>query len=171
METLFENTYKRTREVVTETMRYMYFQKPWSIVYWAVLVGMTVFMTALIVWARYFSWMGAMYYALAAYITLRNLYRFRKSIRLQIARDREQYGEEPVAVDTFFSQSGIGIHPQAGKPVEIAYENIKYAAQTKQLIIFFTQAKLYHTVHKDGFTKGSAAECLAFLKEKGIKIR
>ena len=56
METRFENTYKRTREVVTETWKYLCFRKPWAVVYWGVLVGMTVLMTALLVWERYFSW-------------------------------------------------------------------------------------------------------------------
>ena len=171
MEHVFENTYKRTREVAKETMRYLYFRRPWAVIYWSLMAALTALMLAIVVWARYFSWMSALYFALVIWVTARNLYNYRKSIRLIIARDREQYGEEPVAVNTFFSQTGVGILPQSGEPAEIAYENIKYAAQTKHLIIFFTKAKLYHMVHKDGFTKGNAAECLAFFREKGVKIR
>lgn len=170
-ETVFENTYHRTREVAKETYRYIQFKSPEAVrfwIYWGVLVAL---MLALIGWTRRLDVLNALFFLCMAASILHNVYRYARNVKLMIARDQEQYGETPAEINTFLTQTGVGIRPMASETAEIAYANIRYAAQTRHLILIFTKAKLFHMLHKDGFTKGTAEECLAFLKEKGVRVR
>lgn len=170
-ESVFENTYPRTREVMQEVLRYIYFQSRKALAVWILDTVLIVLTLALVCWTRQWTLMHALVLGLLIGRLLSFCYSYWRGVRLMLARDREQYGEAPVEVRTALTQTGIGILPLAGEDVKIAYENIKYAAQTRHLILIFTKAKLFHMLHKDGFTKGTAEECVAFLREKGVKVR
>ena len=170
-ESVFENAYPRTREVAQEVLRYTHFQSRSALAVWILDTVVIALTLACVCWTRQWTPIFALVLVLLIFRLFSICYDYRRGVRLMLARDREQYGEAPVEVRTVLSQTGIGILPTAGEDVKIAYENIKYAAQTRHLILIFTKAKLFHMLYKDGFTKGTAEECVAFLQEKGVKVR
>ena len=52
---------------------------------------------------------------------------------------------------------------------DLSFEHIKKVRQSRNLIILYTKAKQAFVFPKAAFTRGTAAEFLAFLKTKGIK--
>ena len=58
-----------------------------------------------------------------------------------------------------------------GEQSKLSYDAVEKCSLTKNYILLYTNEKTVFAFKKDGFSVGSANEFLAFLKEKGIKIK
>ncbi len=105
------------------------------------------------------------------YIPLFKIYPYRYYVRFAVARDAEMLEGEEVRLTVSATERAIIIDAPRGEHVELKYETVKRADQTKHYLLLKTHAKVIYTVSKDGFTKGSYEDFCAFLRTKGIKIR
>ena len=96
---------------------------------------------------------------------------YRRDVKRTIARDRETYGEQPVRVYMQVTEDRLIGKSSTGTEGETLFKNIRYAAETKNLVILLTRARQYHVMQKDAFTKGDWKEFLCFLEERGVKVR
>ena len=81
----------------------------------------------------------------------------------------EEIGQ--ILIKTTVTDECVCITAPDGASGKLEYCNVNKAIQTKNLIILETKAKLFYVFAKDGFTKGSKEDFVAFLQSKGIKIK
>ncbi|MBQ9784998.1 MAG: YcxB family protein [Clostridia bacterium] len=105
------------------------------------------------------------------YIPLFKIYPYRYYVKYAVLRDAELLEGEEARLCVSVTESAILIDAPRGEHVEIKYETIKRADETKNYLLIKTHAKVIYTVSKDGFTEGAYADFCAFLRAKGIKIK
>ncbi|MBR2715543.1 MAG: YcxB family protein [Ruminococcus sp.] len=77
----------------------------------------------------------------------------------------------PATIKSFVTEDSVRALAPSGGTNEVAYNNVRRAIQTENLIFLQTKANLLYVFLKDGFTLGTAEEFIAFLKSKGIKVK
>lgn len=168
MEVLFENSYERTAESIKEFCRHIYFRRPiWIVVY--CLLGVSLLANVVLILTGNYDNIGVS--VLALLILAFPFYAYFKSTKMQIKRDREVGGGKPIYVKLMVADELIQSEASTGGVTQISYAQIKKGTQTKHMILLYTQANLVYLFRKDSFTKGSAADLIAFLKQKGVKIK
>ena len=104
------------------------------------------------------------------YIPLFKIYPYHYYVKFALARDAEMLDGDPARLVVSVAERAIIIDAPRGDHVEIGYDIIKNAHETKHYLLLKTHSKVIFTVAKDGFTKGSYEELCAILRAKGIKI-
>ncbi len=108
--------------------------------------------------------------ALAIAIPLINLILYFRHIRLSARRNNE-ISSVPISVITLVHENSLELAASNGSTINIELSKIRSAVQTKNYIVLRSDARLLYSFRKDGFTKGTKEDFLAFLKGKGIKVR
>ena len=166
MDVLFRNTHTRTKELTKEMYRYFYFQQKSSIVIYVLL--------SVCFLANAVSGILGYTYSLAvlAGVPLLILFRiFLYTCQVNTMRKRDQEMSEQdievetVVTDEYVQSTALGGHSKIG------LDKIKRATRTKNLILLHTKANLIYIFRKDSFTVGNYDEFIAFLKNKGIKVK
>lgn len=161
MEILFENTYIRTEDFAKEIFRYFFFKrKP--------LIALGVlFLLTLILNAYAGDWMIVI--MLCVFFVLFFALSYSRNVNLIIRRD-EEISPNPITVSTVVTDGYIQPSTSLGSVYKIYFRDIKQAAQTKNYILLTTKAVQMYAFRKDGFTKGTPEEFIAFLRTKGYKL-
>ena len=107
--------------------------------------------------------------ALLAAVPLINLIRYFRQVSFSAKRDNE-ISSEPIRVNTLVHEESLEITGSTGSTLNIELSKIKGVVQTKNYIILRSDARLLYSFHKDGFTKGTKEDFLAFLRSKSIKV-
>ena len=117
---------------------------------------------------------GADFYNVVALIAIvfswvLNAYRIWKSGKIAVERDRESYGDVPVKIKYWIGAEQICVETSYGVSEEFALANVKYAHETKAIIVLVTKAKQIMLLDKPSFSKGTSEGFMEFLKRKNIK--
>lgn len=160
MEILFENTYTRTEDVAKEIFRYVFFKRKPLIALGA------LFLMALILNAYTGNWTIV---TLCIFLALVFVFGYSRNVKLTVRRD-EEISQNPITVNTVVTDGYIQPAFSVGSVYKIYFRDIKQAAQTKNYILLTTKAMQIYAFRKDGFTKGTPEELIAFLRTKGYKL-
>ena len=167
MEILFTNTYVRNKKLAQEIYRYFCFRRRLIIVCY-VLMAIT-FLLNLILLAFGESPEPFTIIFPVVFIILMILSYF-SQVNAMIKRDLEVHGQE-ISVKTIVTDAYIENTASTGSVNQIEYNKIRYAVQTRNLILLRSKANLIYIFRKDTFEVGTKEEFITFLKGKGIPIR
>lgn len=169
MDVLFKNTHTRTKGVVKEMFGYWLFGRRLMIALFA-LWG--VIFVANILPVFFFENYEASIYIVIFVPTYMIFYwiLYAMQVKITLKRDVEIYGQ-PVDIETSVTDECIHLEASSGSVNKIEFHSIKYAAHTKNLILLITKAKHIVVFGKDSFSIGTKDEFVAFLKDKGIKVK
>lgn len=129
MEERLENRYCFTKKVAEEAFRYLYFQSPPALSLWVAYALLAAANGALIVWSGQITIGNLLVFLIIACRVVASYWKYRRSVKLAASRNKEQYGTEEIPMHTILTDTGVQVFPPTGgEPVEIAYENLRYAA-------------------------------------------
>lgn len=172
-EILFENSHVRDKATVKEMYSYEFFKKPKQIVLFALLAFFVILYVGVNIWEYVYYGIWSMEYWIFVpwlLISLLEFLMYKVSVKTTLKRDLEVCGKELEAKFKVTSDSIIG-ESMTGSVTETGFDKIKSAVQTKNLIILRSKANLLFVFRKDGFSIGTKEDFVAFLKNKGIKVR
>ncbi len=167
MEILFKNTYVQSEEWLREVNKYLFFRKPTTLL-------LHVLCSLLFILGLYeavaFNEINYVFLFLP-FCWLLIFLRIALTLNsTQIKRMKEAQTLDK-SVCTEVGQDEIYYRNEKGTEYKIAYADIKFAVETPNYILIQTKAKLAYTVYRYGFEVGHVDDFLAFLKEKGVKIK
>ncbi len=162
MEGLYENRYVRDKKTIKLICRYLQFGRKIQIVLQAILC--TVFLCALVSAILGYEYNQFALIAVPLYFMYK-LIAYHSQVKHMLRRDQEMFGGEAF-VETYVTDEGIHSFSSGETKLLVSYDHVRSVNQTKKMILVFTKAKLIYILPKDSFTKGTAEECLAFLREK-----
>lgn len=171
MTSVFENVYTRTEKVAQSMYIQQYLRNPrtklMALIYAVILVVMVAlfFMQQNAVWGVIFGGLCVVYLVVA------NVHSCRSTAKKILKRDRERYGESPAEITTMVTPLGITVRGKQGYDGKIAYEELSCVMQTKRFILLYLKARTVHALPVDAFTRGTAEECVNFIKSKGVKVK
>ena len=170
MEALFKNKFVRDENTAKEIYGYWYFKKPLMIVVYAVL-GVYALSCILGFIIDFNSAKEAMpVFAMIVFFTAFIFISYRSQVKAMVQRDKEMSGGDALCCEISVSDDEIILTAlESRSPVSMG--NLKSAFMTKNYIVVITKARLMFILKKDSFTKGDAESFIAFLKEKGIKVK
>lgn len=171
METRFECSFETTRENVQEFYRYFHFRTRYILL---PLLAILIFLGGAIFQIILFGWRGLyifmLAFALVVYPALL-LYRYKRDVKTILARSRELHGDKPAVSRTLFAEDEITLLDADGNAHPFAYDNLQQVIVTKNLLILRSKAHQSILCEKEKFTKGTWNDCVAFLLEKGLKLK
>ena len=166
MESLFETSYVRTKEMVKETSFSYFFKGRRGLIAWGLPAALAIASIINFVlgidefpWGVLFSVLFIVYYIMC-YIN---------HTKLVIKRDLESTGKE-IAVYSFITENFIYNTSSTGSQTRLSFYDIKYGSKTENYILLISNTNSIYSFRKDGFTKGDYHQFLVFLRNKGIKI-
>ena len=166
METLFENVCVRNREVTKEIYNYYFFRRNWTVVAYIILgLVLAANLGVLCLEGEPYS-RGLLIFIPLVFIF--QISRYFNAVKTTVMRYEET---DQTLITTTVTDEFIQMASQNGASGKLEYGNVNKAIQTKNLIILETKAKLFYVFAKDGFTKGTSEEFIAFLRCKGIKVK
>ena len=167
METLFENKYVRDEKMMKEVYQYFYFKRPLYLVI-DTIIGL-IFVANIALWLSGKGMNYAVLIAVPLFILIRFVV-YRGAVDMLMKQDKDMYKGKAVKVQNYVTEHGIKTVIFKGVN-NLAYHNIKQVIKTRHLIIICAQSNAMYVFAQDSFTKGSTGEFVAFLKEKGLKVR
>ncbi len=167
MEILFQNSYEKSEELIKEVYRYLHFKRKFRVVLNVIIIVCLLVNVLSAIFYGEFYWWAFIY---AFFVWAYQIFCYFSQVRTVLRRDEELNGEE-LFVETIVTNDFIQNKASNGAVNELEYCKVKSAAQTKNLILLRSRANLIYIFRKDSFTKGTKEEFLAFLKEKGIRIK
>lgn len=160
MDTLFENRYTRTKEIMREYCGYMFFRRPSMRICDLLLVFFVV--SSILLGSS--PVIAVVLLLTAAAQVLAYVY----TPAAMQKRDAEAASGGTITVESAATDDLLRFQVSNGAAQELPYAKMKKVVQTKRLILINSEAKLWYILPKDTFTKGTAEDFLAFLKTKGI---
>lgn len=167
METLFENKYVRNEEIMKEVYQYFYFKRPLYLII-DTIIGL-MFVANIALWLSGRGINFAVLIVVPLFILIRFLI-YRGAVDMLMKQDNDMYKGKPVRVQNYVTEQGIKTVIFKGIN-NLAYHNVKQVIKTRHLVIVCAKNDAMYVFEQDSFTKGSTGEFVAFLKEKGIKVR
>ena len=167
METLFENSYVRNKELAKEIYRYYYFQRKWLVVCYALLLLSFLGNILTSIFEKTYSWGVCIFVPL---FFLFQLYCYFRQVNTMVRRDSEVHGKE-ISVETIVTNEYIQNTASTGAVNKLEYDKIRNSVQTKNLILLRSRANLIYIFRKDTFTKGNKEDFISILNGKGVKIK
>lgn len=163
METLFENRYTRSDDIVREYMRRTQLLAPVSIALYLMILYFTV--RSFVLW--YDS--GALdIKSLLCCAAVLIMY-----FALYLAKERSALKQNRIKkLKMHFTATETHLTVKSGDfTSQISYHDIRSVRQTKNLIVVFTRSKVGWIFPRATFTKGTAEDFLYYLQAKGQKVR
>ena len=169
-ETLFENRFVRDRSAAKEIYGYWFYRRP-------LFVAIYVYFGIYILFWLFASANGLMSFSEGATPVIMILFAsalfafsYFSQVNTMVKRDKELSGGGQLVCEISVTDTEV-IHVAAENRQSVAFSGIKKAVLTKGYILLITEAKFMYVMKKDSFTKGECDSFIAFLKEKGIKIK
>lgn len=167
MEILFENSYVRDKELAKDIYSYYYLKRKELVVYY-VLISLAFIANILIaLFEKIYNWGFIILFPL---LFLFQLYCYFRQVNAVVKRDEEVHGKG-IEVKTIVTNEYIQNTAATGAVNKLGYDKIRYAVQTKNLILLRSKANLIYIFRKDTFTKGTLDDFVTFLRAKGIKVK
>lgn len=171
METRFECSFETTKENVQEFSRYYHFHTLYILLPLLVILfflGWAIFRIVTFGWHGLYIFM--LVFALVIYPAL-FVYRYKRDVKILLARSRELHGDKPAVSHTLFAEDEITLIDTDGNSRPFAYGNLKQVIVTKNLLLLRSKARQTILCEKNKFTKGTWTDCVAFLQEKGLRLK
>ena len=170
MEVRFENEFTRDESTVKEIYGYWYFKKPVMIAVYAAL-GFYFLSCILGFILDFESAKESMpIFAMVVFFAIFIFISYRSQVRAMVQRDREMSGGESLCCKISVSDEQMTLTAlESSSPISLG--NLKSAFMTKNYIVVLTKARLMFIFKKDSFTLGDTESFIAFLKEKGVKVK
>jgi len=172
MEHRFEYDYTENEEYSKELLRYLFLTRKHQKI---LFIAVGVLMLVLIGTTIYFSAIGSdfqtgflgiafciIYYGVCVLFYFLSLSTLKKRVK-------EMYGGKYPTDIAYFTDDELHYFTPGRPEITVALQSVKRFEQTKNLVLLYTKTRAMFAFHKDGFTKGTAEELKAFLKEKGVK--
>ncbi|MBQ7416289.1 MAG: hypothetical protein IJW14_04560 [Oscillospiraceae bacterium] len=165
MDTLFECSYLHTAEMDQEFYRYWFFKRPLMVaLYVLLLLG---FLCGVLDYFLYFNFDVTLFLPPVAfglmYLTYRSNTDASQKRNLEVAN-----GENLEIRILLTSEKVLYETSVSGRTRELPLNGIKKVIDLSSQIVLVSDAKMLYSFRKDSFTKGSAAEMVQFLKQKGL---
>ena len=171
---LFECRYQMDDRLWDEILRYYYFRRPLSVaifvlsgLFFALGVGLGVWAYCMIGEVPVQTWEILV---LSFVLPLLHIWLYtaaRKNRRKQL---RELYGDKTIEVTVAVSETEV--YHRSSERTEastVALSEIRRTFATEHTLCLVSRARIMYIMETSGFTKGTAEDCRAFLKSKGIK--
>lgn len=170
MTSVFENVYTRTEKVARDMYTQQYLRNPRT------KMMMLIYAVMLVILMLLFSQQNAVASVVitivcVVYLVFANVHSCRTTAKKILKRDRERYGESPAEITTMVTPLGITVRGKQGYDGKIAYEELQCVMQTKRFILLYLKARTVHALPVDAFTRGTAEECVNFIRAKGVKVK
>ena len=170
METRFENKYIRDKQTAKDVYGYWYFKRPIMIACYVVLgIWAAIYSLGAILTPGFASDNFIVAFVVTASMSI-VLFAYYNQVNGMVKRDMELARGREILCKSTVTDSEI-IFSNFGNEVSISIDNVKYAFVTNQYIALVTKAKLMCMFKKDSFTVGDTDSFIAFLREKGIKVK
>ena len=167
MDTLFENSFVRDKQLAKEIYGYYYFQRKWRIVCYVVIILSFLGNVWFAINGNTLSWSVVVFVPL---FILLQIYGYFRNVSTMVKRDMEVHGKA-ITVETVVTDAYIQQTASTGAVNKLEYDSVKKVTRTRNLIMLHSKARLIYIFRKDTFQKGTADEFITFLKGKGIKIK
>ena len=167
-EILFVNEYARDKETFKEIYGYFYFLTPFRMAF-----NIGVLLYVILIIAYFGLWILEIPTVLVCFILmlLVSPVRYFISVNRVEKQDKQLCNGKPFVV-TFSVSADKLIFGRAGSDYSIDISNVKYAFVTKNYVtVVLKSTRLLAIFKKDSFTTGDSGGFIAFLREKGIKVR
>ncbi|MGN0764701.1 MAG: hypothetical protein ACI4MK_14975, partial [Aristaeellaceae bacterium] len=93
-------------------------------------------------------------------------------LRQLVNRLKESAPDGEMLLTTSCTEQGVRVENQTtGGVMTIGYDKLVWARNTEDAVIVMSRAQQVTTFFKDSLTEHETEELLAFLKEKGLRIR
>ena len=170
MEARFKNKFVRDEDTAKEIYKYWYFKKPLMVVVYVIL-GAYALSCILGFIIDFNSAKEAMpIFAMIVFFTAFIFISYRSQVKAMVQRDKEMSGGEALCCEISVSDDEITLSTlESRSPVSMS--NLKSAFITKNYVVVITKARLMFILKKDSFTIGDTESFVAFLREKGIKVK
>lgn len=166
MNILFENSYVRDKQLAKEIYGHHFFRRKFMIICYIVA---SLSLIANIVNAVLYGSLYLFGFIIGLFLLAYPVVNYFIVVNTVVKRDMEMHGKE-VTAESIVTEDYIQNTLSTGAIISVEYSKIKKAAQTRNLILLFSDANLIYIFRKDGFTKGTTDEFITFLKSKGIKV-
>ncbi len=168
MEALFENRYTKSPEMYKELYQYYYFKRP-------LIMACNVCYALFILWTVFCIIAGLPYSPISIILPLVmyafEAFRYFSALSIAKKRDAEIGISENMVTTISAGENHMRYSATNGAAADVEYSVFKNAVCTKNLILLRSKARLVYIIPKGTFTKGDPNAFLAFLSDKGIKVR
>ena len=167
MEILFKNSYTRNKELAKEIYRFYYFRRKLAVLFYALFAFAFLLNIVLLALGKSYN-VGA--FVVGPLYFVFQLCCYFIQVNTMVKRDYEIHGKE-IEVETIVTDTYIQNTASTGGVNQIEFAKIRYAIQTKNMILLRSKANLIYIFRKDTFEIGTKEEFVSFLKEKGITVK
>ena len=165
MEPKFENKHSIDKPFLKELYFYQFFLSPAALILTGVLLLALILLVAD---GGAFRIFGPIYILL--FIGSR-VYRYFRTVKNYEKRYLEVGEGKEVENTTLVYEDYLHLSTSNGGNNKLPLDRIKNSFSTKNYYFLRSESKLCYAFKKDGFTKGSLEEMIAFLKGKGLKVK
>lgn len=168
----FVNEYIRDKSVAKETYGWWFFKRPIMIVLYSLIGFYSVLVLATIIFLPETEHIFTSVIVLVAYALYLGmmLFSYRSQVKMMDRRDRELSHGAPLVCKVEATDTSLVFYALESRQ-SVMLCDIKYAFITEGYISVITNARLMYTLKKDAFTLGDAESFVAYLREKGIKVK
>lgn len=167
---LFVNEYVRDKSTAKELFGWWYYKRPLFVV---VYIYLTLYFLSIVIGLFISPDSAIEFIPIAIFILIGYVvfaFSYRSSVKAMIDRDREVSGGAELVETVTVTDTDTTVSLLESKTT-IALDNMKYAFITKNYVTLVTKARMMVILKKDGFLMGNCDDFIAFLREKGIKIK
>lgn len=168
MEILFENKYTRDETWAKDIYRYMFFRRPFVIFLYGLFALSSIIVIYNSIMYRDFS--DLWYLAVPLLWFAMVVFAYKKNVEVTLKRDIELHGK-PIEVTVAVTDEGIAQSQSTGSEYKLIYCDVKMAVQTKGYIYLWSKTNLLYSFKKGSFSVGKDEDFLAFLVDKGIRVK
>jgi hypothetical protein len=167
---LFENRFVRDESTAKEIYGYHFFKRPLMITLY-VLIALNALLRSISFILGTLGPIDAfLTVILPLLIILLVFVAYRSQVKALVSRDAESAGGGEFFNELRVSDGDITITTPISSQ-SVGLDKMKYAFMTKGYICVVTKANLMYIFKKDSFSVGDGDSFLAFLREKGIKVK
>ena len=167
---LFKNEFVRDKNTAKEIHGYWFFKRPLMIVIYALFgVYTALILLTSILFPEISADFSIVSLMVLAYLALL-IIPYRMNVNAMVKRDEELAKGREFLCEISVTDTEI-IHTALENNQSIGFESISHAFITKSYVAVVSKARIIYIFKKDGFTVGDCDGFVAFLKEKGIKIK
>ncbi len=167
-EVLFENTHIRDKAFWKEFYTYAFFKRPIFILVY-IAMGISLVANLLSMFTDRDPSLFGIVFPIAYILFL--WWVVARSIKMSIKREAENGNGSVIVYTIEITNDTVTMHSTKGSTHELALSSVKRVIQTKNHLMFQTQAAQLYPIKKDGFTKGTYADLCAHLRAKGFKVK
>ncbi len=170
METKIEAGYVRDEKFAKEFFYYYSYKTPSGII--ITVICILAIVSGLINAFAYHVSLAIISIVLGIYLFVLRVIRVKKNIKIYLERDKESNQGNIVLVQNLVTENSIVVKSSLNKSgTDFEFSCIAKVCRSKNYIYLITKAKLVIAFDVNNFSKGTPEELIAFIRNKGIKVK